>query len=95
MIIRDKSAAAVSQLYTRRLTSDKPSQAKSPTAQSAQPAHDDVEISSEAQALQKASAEPAGDEVRWDKVAQLRQRIEQGKYEVPVNDLVQRLLGEG
>ncbi|MCC7353524.1 MAG: flagellar biosynthesis anti-sigma factor FlgM, partial [Anaerolineae bacterium] len=56
---------------------------------------DKVEISAEALLLQKGvEVALSADDVRWDKVNTLRQRIARGTYEVPVNHLAQRLLGE-
>jgi len=96
MIIRDNISTGVSQLYTQRLQSTNASERKPLAAADGKPAdRDAVEISSEALALQKSiETALAADDVRWDKVTQLRQQIQQGTYEVPVQNLVQKLLGE-
>jgi flagellar biosynthesis anti-sigma factor FlgM len=102
MIIRGKTASSVGDLYAQRLQATDATRkataaagASSEAAATSQQGRDGIEISAEAQALQKATeAAMAADDVHWDKVAQLRQQVEQGTYNVPVEGLVQRLLGE-
>lgn len=98
MIIRDKRTVDISEIYNPRLQSSGVSQ-KEPAAvgaeKTAQGNKDQVELSEEALLLQKAAAKATeADDVRWEKVAQLRQSVERGTYEVPVSDLVQKLFGQ-
>jgi flagellar biosynthesis anti-sigma factor FlgM len=57
---------------------------------------DRVELSDRARAMQVASASlKQTEEIRTDKVEQFKSLIKQGKYQVPAQDIAERMLGEG
>lgn len=95
MIIGDKSSAAISNLYVRSV---QPTESKSravDSASDAAQAPDEVGISTEALARQKAAdAATSSDDVRWDKVGQLRQQIANGTYKVSASDVASRLIAD-
>jgi flagellar biosynthesis anti-sigma factor FlgM len=56
---------------------------------------DEVALSDEVYLLQKAKAAAiATPEVRRERVVELKELIAEGKYEIPLNDLIARLLGQ-
>ena len=57
---------------------------------------DRVELSDRARAMQVASVSlKQTEEIRTDKVEHLKSLIKQGKYQVPAQDIAERMLGEG
>jgi flagellar biosynthesis anti-sigma factor FlgM len=93
MIISDKSAAGVGRLYTRNVRNEGASTRGTQSANKPQAEQDQVDISPEALALQKGlDSAMASDDVRWPKVAQLKQSISQGTYQVSPEALASKLL---
>ena len=105
MIIRDNPAGRVNNPYLRSLqasreTAAEKTQREVAAGEGSTPEHDEIGISAEAisrhQTAQKAASVAAdGEEVRWDIVAELRQRVNRGEYQVATEQLARRLLGEG
>ncbi len=94
MIISDKLSLEVSRAYQAQVA-----RVDERFAQNAQPAErlerDEVALSDEAHVLQKAKAAAiAAPEVRTELVAELKRLIVEGKYEIPLDGLVARLLGQ-
>ncbi|HIC88497.1 MAG TPA: flagellar biosynthesis anti-sigma factor FlgM [Anaerolineae bacterium] len=57
---------------------------------------DEIVLSDRAQTLQRASeAVHAAPDVRQERVMQLRAQIAEGKYKIPMEELLDRLLGRG
>ena len=92
MIIRDKPTGGVSSLYSRPLKPDEKVKPGATPASRSSASRDEIEISAEALALCRAAG--AGEDVRWDRVAELREQIQQGRYEIPLAKLAQRMLGD-
>ena len=93
MIIGDKSAAFVSKLYSQRIERTQAAPAKKPVVGMAGAEGDQVEISAEAMAIREASdAAEASEAGRAERVAQLRDAVARGEYEVPVDELATRLM---
>ena len=95
MIIGDKSTAGIAKLYSQRIQPAETTQVKKPAVGKAEGEGDQIEISAEALAIQQASdASEANEASRAERVAQLRDQVARGEYEVPVDELAQRLLAD-
>lgn len=94
MIISDKLTSGITQAYQAQAT-----RVDERWMQNAQPAErlerDEVALSDEVHLLQKAKAAAiAAPEVRRERVTELKRLIAEGKYEIPLDSLVARLLGQ-
>jgi flagellar biosynthesis anti-sigma factor FlgM len=95
MIIGDKAAASIGKLYSQRIQPPETRQVEKPAGGAAEAEGDQIEISAEALALQQTHDAVEADEAgRAERVAQLREAVAKGEYEVPVEELAQRLIAD-
>ncbi len=93
MIISNKLPSDISRAYNTQSARVEDRSAAG-AATSGKQQRDEVSLSSEAHILQKAkSAAMDAPDVRAGRVAELKRQIAEGTYEIPVDDLVNRLLG--
>lgn len=94
IIISDKLTSGIARAYQAQVARvDERLTQNTPPAEKAE--RDEVALSDQAHLLQKAKAAAiAAPEVRAERVAELKRRIAEGKYEIPLDGLIARLLGQ-
>ncbi|MCS7220733.1 MAG: flagellar biosynthesis anti-sigma factor FlgM [Anaerolineae bacterium] len=94
MIVSDKLTSGITRAYQAQVA--RVDERWTPNAQpTGRLERDEIALSDEAQLLQKAKAAAmATPEMHRERVAELKRLIAEGKYEIPLDNLVIRLLGQ-
>jgi len=93
--VGNKPPVGISGLYTKHITPPGASRAEKTSGDKTNAIQDQIEMSAEALALKKAAeAALAADEVRWEVVQRIRASLARGDYEVPLDELAQRLIAD-
>ncbi len=94
ILISDKLTPGITRAYQAQVARvDERLTQNAPPAERAE--RDEVALSDQAHLLQKAKAAAiAAPETRAERVAELKRRIVEGKYEIPLDGLIARLLGQ-